>query len=616
MSLLDDVSIVVTPNGYKAGELYAVVPVPTEGAEVVVNTDFATDTWWTVETPEVQILSNEANFNTSLQNYGIYRNSLLTSNQQYKVVFIINNYTSGAVHLNIGGSVVGSYNDAGTYTVNVSGGGSGVFGIQSDSGGAVLTIDNVSVKEYTAADMDVTRATAATRVDENGLVNYAEIVGEELVVNGSFPVDNDPLWTKGTGWTISGGQAVHTGATGNLSQDIGIGSKTVSLTFDIISIADGVCNIYDVSTATTYASFSTIGTKTLTFQSVSDSIAFRSNSTSVSIDNVSVKEVTRDNVPRIDYSGGGCPHILAEPQSRNLITYSSDFSQSYWGVNNVTVSLSNVLSPNGVDFAYKINGGAGGILSTLYNPSDVRTDSRSIWARTVSGIGDLHLLSHNSNSNNLFSITEEWQRFEVSSYSAIGAVNFYAADFRGSSTLTEVLIWGGQAESLSYPTSLIPTNGSTVTRVQDQFSRDGISSLINSEEGVLFAEISTLANDGTNKAISISDGTTTNRVSIVLGTSNNQIRGMVLSGSTSFDFNTTSYDFLNFNKIAVKYKVNDFALWINGVEVATDSSGNTPVGLNQLTFDLGGILPFYGKVKQLQVFKTALTDSELIALTS
>ena len=37
MSLLDDVSIVVTPNGYKAGELYAVVPVPTEGAEEVVE---------------------------------------------------------------------------------------------------------------------------------------------------------------------------------------------------------------------------------------------------------------------------------------------------------------------------------------------------------------------------------------------------------------------------------------------------------------------------------------------------------------------------------------------------------------------------------------------------
>ena len=46
MSLLDDVSIVVTPNGYKAGELYAVVPVPTEGAEEVTNGDFATDSNW------------------------------------------------------------------------------------------------------------------------------------------------------------------------------------------------------------------------------------------------------------------------------------------------------------------------------------------------------------------------------------------------------------------------------------------------------------------------------------------------------------------------------------------------------------------------------------------
>ena len=47
MSLLDDVSIVVTPNGYKAGELYAVSPVPTEGAELVTNGDFATDSDWT-----------------------------------------------------------------------------------------------------------------------------------------------------------------------------------------------------------------------------------------------------------------------------------------------------------------------------------------------------------------------------------------------------------------------------------------------------------------------------------------------------------------------------------------------------------------------------------------
>ena len=44
MSLLDDVSIVVTPNGYKAGTLYGVIPVPVEGSELVDNGTFLTDT--------------------------------------------------------------------------------------------------------------------------------------------------------------------------------------------------------------------------------------------------------------------------------------------------------------------------------------------------------------------------------------------------------------------------------------------------------------------------------------------------------------------------------------------------------------------------------------------
>ncbi len=55
--LLDDVSIVVTPNGYKAGTLYGVLPTYTEGSEDVVNGDFAsggtswnTNTGWTITT--------------------------------------------------------------------------------------------------------------------------------------------------------------------------------------------------------------------------------------------------------------------------------------------------------------------------------------------------------------------------------------------------------------------------------------------------------------------------------------------------------------------------------------------------------------------------------------
>ena len=70
-----------------------------------------------------------------------------------------------------------------------------------------------------------------------------------------------------------------------------------------------------------------------------------------------------------------------------------------------------------------------------------------------------------------------------------------------------------------------------------------------------------------------------------------------------------------YNKIAVKWKLNDFALWVNGVEVLTDSSGAAPIGLNRLGFDNASTAIFLGKVKQLQVYDTALTDEQLLQLT-
>ena len=74
-----------------------------------------------------------------------------------------------------------------------------------------------------------------------------------------------------------------------------------------------------------------------------------------------------------------------------------------------------------------------------------------------------------------------------------------------------------------------------------------------------------------------------------------------------------------FNKVALKYKENDFAFWINGVEVATDTSGIAPSEgtLNnlQLSNSSNGI-PFYAKTKDLRVYPTALADAELITLTT
>ena len=58
-----------------------------------------------------------------------------------------------------------------------------------------------------------------------------------------------------------------------------------------------------------------------------------------------------------------------------------------------------------------------------------------------------------------------------------------------------------------------------------------------------------------------------------------------------------------------------FALWINGVEVLTDSSGAVPTGLKELSFNNASTTKFFGKAKSVMVFKEALTDLELEKLT-
>ena len=55
------------------------------------------------------------------------------------------------------------------------------------------------------------------------------------------------------------------------------------------------------------------------------------------------------------------------------------------------------------------------------------------------------------------------------------------------------------------PSTYIPTNGSIATRLADVANNSGNSTLINSTEGVLYAEIAALADDLTFRYISISD---------------------------------------------------------------------------------------------------------------
>jgi hypothetical protein len=69
-------------------------------------------------------------------------------------------------------------------------------------------------------------------------------------------------------------------------------------------------------------------------------------------------------------------------------------------------------------------------------------------------------------------------------------------------------------------------------------------------------------------------------------------------------------------KLAVAYKQNDFVMYLNGVQIATDTSGNVPTCTRMYIgrYIDGGIR--MGDVKSLDLYNTRLSNTELQALTS
>jgi len=505
---------------------------------------------------------------------------------------------------------------------------------QSTAGTTDIT--SFSIKEYTSADMNVTRATAATRVDENGLVNYAEVIGSELVTNGDFATDSD--WNN-FGTPTTSEQSTEQSHTGTYSWKI-IADATLEGIYspNNFSVTSGLQYtvslwIYSVSGTSiksglnnTNASVFTVRTVTagqwtnITYEATAHTTGasyisiLSENSLNFYVDNVSVKEVTRDNVPRIDYTGGGCPHILAEPMRTNLVTYSEDFSE--WSkLGSTEVTPDTTISPDGTlnadSFTFttstsdKIQQTVTVVASQQYTVSCyIKSDS------------NITIKMGGAAASTPINVTTEWVRHTVTQTNGAGTTAYPQLTSNG--TAGTVYVYGFQLEEASYPTSYIPTSGSTVTRNKDIFTRDGIGSLINSTEGVLFVEMAALSDDNTDRRLSLNDGSANNEIRIGYSRFTGNIISEVASGGIQQNINwgATGVTQTNNNKFALSWGNGTLKFYVNGSQTNIETGITSPVGLNTLKFSKGNdIEEMFAKVKQLQVYKTALTDEQLLQLT-
>ena len=325
-----------------------------------------------------------------------------------------------------------------------------------------------------------------------------------------------------------------------------------------------------------------------------------------------------EDEPRFDYSGGAtCPSLLLEPSRTQLVTQTEYFGASSWVKQNCTITSNYAISPEGVNNASRIVSSGIFFLYQLFTFTNAVEYTLSFYVKSNGSGNDSFRLYAEGNSATK-TATNEWVRHEYTFTGQGTNKDFGLRDVGGSSL--DILIWGAQLEQGSYPTSYIPNHsGGSVTRGADDCTGAGDAATFNSTEGVLYAEIAALADDLTFRGVSLSDGTYNNRCVLRYGGASNRINVLVSSaGSIVFDNNFILSNIKDFSKIAIKWKANDFALWVNGSEVATDTSGASPTGLSQFQFadSINSSVFFYGKTNQVLYFPTALSDADLTNLTT
>jgi hypothetical protein len=587
-----------------------------------VGQDWILGTGWTIEANQlVRAVAVSGSYAQTSYDLGVI-------GRLYKISINVTEVLSGTLYVygGLGGTPALTITSAGVYTINhiwASDQPLGVFCSNSFVG----KVSNISV-------IEITDDTNLPRINYEGF-SYQDSLGSELVSNGDFS-DGLNGWSAHVGSTLeleNGMAKVTTVGSQGFIKRTDLSIETGKTYFCKAYITNGLSPQWYINSVNNPVNLSLISENTyggyVTTTGNNSYFYIRGNGTSgeVSyIDNVSVKEVLGQEV----VPDSGCGSWLFEPQSTNLVTYSEDFSQSGWvKTGNTTISATNIISPSGQNNATNITGlnGSGGN-DLRFFPSGFNSANKTLsFSVYLKGSGTLRIQLSNGVDQSfpiIINLSSTWERYSLTSTfnSTNTQTEFHCNIDDSGGNATSYDVWGAQLEQLSYPTSYIPTNGSTVTRLKDAAFGSGNSDLINSTEGVLYFEGSALTNEtDVNKTIGISNVSSSNRVQLTLHGTPSRIS---FYGTSSEGF-ALSYSNFSYNKteplkIAVKWKIGDVGIFINGIKVYTGTPANTFLSntLNTLSFaDYNNVgSPFYGKTKCLAVFKEALTDEELECLTT
>jgi len=535
--------------------------------------------------------------------------------------------------------------------------------------GNVLSCDFTDHETFIPQPLDFTRNTLATYVDCNGFIKVGGVTDTNLSPPEDFATDFNSNPVSGTAvnnpdGTITFTNSTSNGANVNLSnRNITVG-KTYQIKFTISNYVQGSFRM-SVGNQTTASVSTGNGTYIfyVTYNVGNSSNYFYTNNSTFTVSDISVKEVDL-NVPRIDYTTeiGKAkelqkPSLLLEPQSTNVITYSEDFSRQNtpWNTTQDAVEFeyNSIIAPDNETKATKIlktstrtygNFFTGQAITSAVNYSwscFFKAGTHSVFTLQLTQ-GDTEFKAYfdldnqtsgmytGSATTKIENYGNGWFRCSLAGVSSTTDLSVRFNLGLGYTTSNENwpnasdgeglfgYIWGAQLEQQNYVTSYIPTSGSTVTRNGEVCNNAGSAPVFNGEEGVLYAEINPVAIKSASGYFGLLGSSAANRVILGFPLNSNDITFFVISQGTTVA--QSSFDIGEMNqyiKVALKYRENDFSLYVNGNQVVTDTSGTPNIIISHLGFyGYTTNQPFYGKVREVKVFRRALTNAELTELTN
>ena len=388
--------------------------------------------------------------------------------------------------------------------------------------------------------------------------------------------------------------------------------------------------------------------------STADFDLFQRESTATRTNKDGLIELMSSNVPRIDYSDGGCPSLLLETQRTNKCRASEDVS--VWGKNysSTTVVNSNqVISPDGNKNAALVTTEVanGGVFSLSMTTVSNTYYSSSVYAKHISGeskvrfvittnlhfgSGDKKITVDLSNgsivSNELSGVAEAkvidvgngWYRLIIEDSNVVsgGGGSAKIAVYADSNSFSQFSVWGGQIEVGNYTSSYIPnsgtTEGSQTTKRGDAAKYAG-NFEFNSTEGVLEARFKAVPIAIPTSRITLG-ATDSNRVTLGFLGGSNDPKPFLLIFSPSGDNEVgvsmpSSFNLFEYNTYKFKFQSGNNELKINGELVEIDNTFKTHtflfdealrnIGLNYYATSTSRV--FYGGIQHIKVYDS-VTD--------